>query len=799
MPTRTPATPLLLAIAGGVGALATAGAILAARPGDPPRAPALAGSSDPLAADLERRFREDVRPLLARSCFGCHGPDKARADVRFDRLATVADVMGMSDQLAVARELVTLRQMPPEDEPPLTEHEVLTIQQWIDAARDYYPADGAIDPGWFTIHRLNRAEYRNTLRDLLGIDPSEHDVAANLPPDDTGYGFDNMAAVLSVSPLQVEAYLGAAERALDLSLGPMFLVSTEPRTLRRLSIDGGGRELESGGFFFYSNGGAAERVEIPVTGEYEVTVESWGDPAGDEAPRLAVRFGNRTLKTIDATSTRDRPQVDRVRVRLERGAADLGVHFINDYYVKDVADRNVAVESVAIAGPLDEATVERPAWHARILFEYPAEDSAAAGRAAAEAILTRFVSRAYRRPAAGDDVAGLLGIYDASRGAGDDHERAVRTALAAVLVSPHFLYRTVSHPSPDDPSKTYTLSGHELASRLSYFLWSTMPDDELLACAADGSLVRDQTLRAQVRRMLADPRSRDFSDNFAGQWMLLRNLDSLAIDTAKFPMYTRELRRAMISEATLFFDDVVRNDRPVTDLIEGRSTFINAPLANLYGLPEVEGPGFRRVELPPDSPRGGVLGMAAVLTVTSNPTRTSAVKRGLYVLDQILGAPPPPPPPDIPPLEQARTDAAPGTHVSPRDQLRAHLHNPSCASCHVRMDPLGLSLENFDAIGSWRDADESGPIDATGELPGGEQFKGIADLRRLLMDRKEQFVENLTRKLLTYALGRGLEPFDRPTAARIARLAAERDLRFSAIIEGIVLSEAFRTCRGTER
>ncbi|MFN7022425.1 MAG: DUF1592 domain-containing protein [Phycisphaerales bacterium] len=792
---REPASPWL-ALAGTMIVLGAAGALglppddSADRPTTPPLP-----AADPAAAELERRFRDDVRPLLARSCFECHGETKSRADVRFDHLVTIADALDIADHLTTARELILARQMPPPDRPGLSEHEALTIQQWIDAALDYFPPDGAPDPGWFTIHRLNRAEYRNTLRDLLGIDPREFDVAAGLPADDTGYGFDNIAAVLAMSPLQLEAYLNAAERAIDAGVGPVFEVSTEPRPLRSLRITTGGHRLDRGGFLMYSNGGVVERVEIPVTGEYEVTMVSWGQPAGDEPPKLALRQGKTTLKTIPVEAVAGAPQTDRVRVRLKRGAAELGAHFINDYYVKDVADRNVAVESIALAGPLDASTVERPPGYARILFASPSAATPEAERAAAETILSRFASRAYRRPLTAEDVAGLMAVYSAARADGEGHETAVRAALAGVLVSPNFLYRTVAHPAPDDPAVVHTLSGHELASRLSYFLWSSTPDDELLGLAESGSLADERTLRGQVRRLLGDPRAGAFIENFAGQWLLLRNLRDLPIDTGKFPALTPEVREAMLREATMLFEHVVREDRPATELLGAGYTFLNEALARHYGVEGVSGGAFRRVELPAGSARGGLLGLGAVLTVTSNPTRTSPVKRGLYILDQILGSPPPPPPPDVPPLEQAAVPE--GAPASLREQLRAHLLNPTCASCHTRMDPLGLALENFDAVGAWREADESGPIDASGELPGGERFVGVGDLRRLLLERRDRFIENLSRKLLTYALGRGLEPFDRPTVGAIVRAAGEREDRMSALIEAVVMSEAFRTCRGS--
>jgi hypothetical protein len=783
-----------LATAAGLIALAALGMA-------PPTPPASADqpAPDQTALELERRYWADIEPLLARSCLGCHNADKNKGGVRLDNILTLEDALDLGDTLALARELIGSRQMPPEDEPPLTDHEILTVQQWIDATLDYVPADGQIDPGWFTIHRLNRTEYRNTLRDLLGIDPHAHDLAAGLPADDTGYGFDNNAAVLSMSPLQIEAYLDAAEKALDIALGPAVEPSKEPRRVRGLTVQGGGRAQGRGGHMFFSNGTLAAQVDIPVTGEYEIAVSTWGTRAGDELPRLSVRVDRKEVHAAHIAADENSPQTETVRLRLERGSRRLAAAFTNDFYLPNVADRNLAIESVTIAGPLSLDTIERPESYRTIFFTPPVRPTEQAERDNARDILERFATRAFRRPAKGTEVNDLLRLYTKSRLAGDSHEESIRLSLSAILVSPAFLYRSVEHPAPDDPAAVHTLSPHELASRLSYFLWSAPPDDSLLAAAADASLTTDEGLANHTRRMLADPKADAFIENFAGQWLLLRNLDRLAIDPARFPDYNSELRQDMITEATLFFGDVVRNDLPVTSLIDADHTFINRPLAALYGFADLAASlpesGFQRVDLPQGSPRGGVLTMGAVLTVTSNPTRTSPVKRGHYVLDQILGTPPPPPPPDIPPLEQAN---APGDHASLREQLKAHLLDATCTSCHVRMDPIGLAMENFDAIGRWRDADESGPIDASGVLPGDIAFAGPNELKGILLDRQDLFVENLTRKLLTYALGRGVEPFDRPTVTAITRAAAERDHRMSALIEGIVQSQAFRTCRGVQ-
>ncbi len=760
--------------------------------------PALWAQSDPLATQLEQRLSENVVPIMREFCYGCHGEQKSKGDIKFEGLATIAEIMASAESWELAREMVQTGEMPPEDEPSPSDLQRLILVQWMDDALEYTPADGAIDPGWFTIHRLNKAEYRNTLRDLLGIDPAAVDLAADLPPDDTGYGFDNIADVLSMSPMQVELYLDAAERAVALGLGPVVEVSAEPRPVGTLEASRNSNPLGMG-FALYSNGEVFGWADVAAGGEYEVVIEAWGTRGGDELPRLSVRVDDREVAEAFLEAERGAVQEVRARVRLEPGRHKIAGAFTNDFYIPDEADRNLAVESVALAGPLDEAGVDRPGAYREVFFTRPGEGAGeGAQRGVARKVIGRFAARAFRRPLRDDEFRRLMVVYEGSRGAGDTYEEAVRTALAATLVSPHFLYRSVANRRSDDPGRVYALDGYELASRLSYFLWSTMPDAELLALASAGGLADEATLRAQATRMLADPRADAFIENFAGQWLLLRNLDRLVIDPALYPEYSTQLRDDMVTEARLFFADIVRSDRSVLDLLDSRETFANERLARYYGLDAVEGEAFRRVALPEHSPRGGVLTMGAVLTVTSNPTRTSPVKRGLFVLDQLLGAAPPPPPPNIPRLEQSASRAALPKDAPLRDQLAAHLLDPTCITCHRRMDPIGLSLENFDAVGRWRDEAGGRPIDASGVLPGGEAFTGPAGLKKILLAREDDFVENLSRQVLTYALGRGLEPFDRPTVRRITREVRDGGDRFGSLVGAVVASEAFRSCRGRE-
>ncbi|MFI4861251.1 MAG: DUF1592 domain-containing protein [Phycisphaerales bacterium JB063] len=762
---------------------------------------------DPQAVELERRLAEDVTPLLEQYCYECHGNGQRKGRVSFDGPTAIAEVLELADDWAAARDILNDRLMPPEDSPQPTAHEILTINQWIDDALEYYPPDAVADPGWYTIHRLNKNEYRNTLRDLLGIDPEVVDIAERLPPDDTGYGFDNNADVLSMSPLQVEQYLSAAEHAIELAIGSPVVVNEEPVRIRRLTMEGGGNPLDRGGFHLYSRGTVTGRYTFDVAGEYVIHLEAWGDQGGDEPAKAEIRVDGRRVEVVDIPATRREPGTYEVPIEVDAGEHRIEFIFINDYYVENEADRNLAVEWIGVAGPMNVST-ERSAAYNDVFFIVPnATDDGeriegAPGRRrvterqAARMVIEQFASRAFRRPVSREELASLQRLYEESRSFGDTYEEAVKLTLTATLVSPNFLYRPVEHPTPNDAEAVYTLSDYELASRLSYFLWSSMPDARLLELAERGQLNDEQTLRDEVQRMLADPRSDALVENFAGQWLLLRNLDALEIDRERYTHYDDELREAMRTEAELFFADVLRRGRPMRDLLVSRDTFLNQTLAEHYGIAGVRGDAFRRVELPAGSPRGGVLTMGAVLTVTSNPTRTSPVKRGLYVLEQVLGTPPPPPPPDVPPLEKTAETLAEGATL--REQLAAHLADPNCAVCHVRMDPIGLSMEHFDATGAWRDRDGEIAIDAAGELPGGIVFDGSTELKQILLDEQALFIENLTKKMMTYALGRGVEPFDRPIVHGVVQHVRANDDKLSAMIEAIVLSDSFRTCRGRE-
>ncbi|MEM6504413.1 MAG: DUF1592 domain-containing protein [Planctomycetota bacterium] len=778
---------------------ATPGATL-----DPIRAKAKANAKrDPLAVKLEARLANEVRPLIQKYCYECHGDGKKKGGVALDMPGDINSIMNTADDWETVVEVMNLDLMPPEDKPQPTAQERLTIEQWVSEASQYYPENAAPDPGWYTIHRLNRNEYRNTMRDLLGIDPARHDLAKELPTDDSGYGFDNIADVLSMSPLQLEKFLESAERAIELSLAGR--AEPKPRAVRDLKRSVIGAELDDGGQALWTSGTVWGDFRFPEDGEYEVTVRARGDRVDGIGPNIAVTVGKTAFGSADITAKRrGKAQVVTLRGEVKRGKQPVSVRFTNDTEI-DGEDRNLYIDSITVAGPIRN---KEALLYDEVFFLKPTADDkgnrlpGVDGRKritesqAARQIIERFASRAFRRPADTGEVAALLRLYREARQSGDDFDSAVRLALTATLVSPNFLYRPIANPRPHDSAFIYELNDYELASRLSYFLWSSMPDDRLLDLARAKQLRKPEVLKQQVERMLMDPRSDALVENFAGQWLLLRKLDGLEMDPDKFPSFDPELRDAMRSEAELFFADVLRENRSVIDFLDSERTFVNQKLAQHYGIRGVKGEDFKRVLLPADSPRGGVLTMAATLTVTSHATRTSPVKRGDYVLAQLMGTAPPPPPPDVPPLEIATEQV--GEEKSLREQLAAHVADPNCAVCHKRLDPIGLAMENFDAIGAWRDLEQGQPIDASGELPGGVAFNGPNELKAVMLDRQGDFVENLVKKMLTYAVGRGNEPFDRPTVKKIVRSVENDRYRMQSLIEAVVLSDAFRKARGRE-
>jgi len=756
---------LVLALAPVVLALAPAlgwrGDSPVSRADDPPVGPParLKGTGD----SDHSAYQKDVLPFLKRHCFSCHSGAKVRAGLSLDKYTDDASLVPDRKVWDTVRHMLKAREMPPPERPQPKAAETEAASAAIQGIFDRADAAATPNAGRVTLRRLNRTEYNATIRDLVGVDFKPAD---DFPADDVGYGFDNIGDVLSVSPLLLEKYLSAAEAILDQAI----VIADPPKrtkrtfdTLRTSSISTAGELGKTASF---------------EAGDYLVRCKVGGDQVGDEPVRVMLRVMGEDVKAFDVKSTPDKPEVIEAKLRVKPGTGRVGVKFLNPSADEK---RVLHLKGVEVEGPFDPPPLVFPEAHTRLMAHKPG----ISGREAAREIVTRFASRAFRRPVKPEEVERCLALYDAAEKKGQRFELRVRAALYRVLVSPHFLFRVELDPPGLPPGTTYLISEYELASRLSYFLWNSMPDDPLVALASQGKLRQD--LEGQVRRMLKDPKSTSFLHGFAEQWLTLRKLDLASPDPKLFPTFTPALRQAMARESLLFFEAIVREDHAVTDLLDADFTFVDEELAKHYGIPGVRGPEFARVKVPPQ--RGGLLTHASILTLASNATRTSPVKRGKFVLEQLLNTPPPPPPPelDIPELEDQKQ--LKGTL---RQQMEQHRANPTCASCHQRMDPIGFAFENFDAVGAWREKDAGVAIDASGVLPDGRTFDGPAGLRKILRADKDVFVRCLAEKLLTYALGRGLEAYDRRAVNAVVGATGRQNDRFSALLIEIVKSDPFQ-------
>ena len=729
-------------------------------------------------------YEQHITPLLQKYCFDCHGDGVKKGDLVLDSYTNA--ITAINDPRLWEKVMQNLRThtMPPEKKPQPTLAENELIVRWIET--EVFQCDCTKpDPGRVTLHRLNRTEYNNTIRDLVGI---SFQPADDFPADDSGYGFDNIGDVLSVPPVLLEKYLAAAEKIMEAAI-----VTEDPAKarIRRFdaeplagsasgeAVDGGGRRLSREGDIFV-------KVNLPADGEYLFRAKAYGEQAGDQPTRMTLRLGGQDLQTFDVTAVAEEPKIYEHRVQARAGTNRFAAAYINNYVdQKKRLDRNLVIEHLEVIGPTDAPLPPLPATHRRIFFRDPAPTN---HLEYAREILQRFTTRAYRRPVTPDEVDRLLPFVRLAQKQGDTFERGVQLALEAVLVSPHFLFRGELQPEPNNPKAVHPINEFALASRLSYFLWSSLPDDELLAHAAKGTLRKN--LEPQLRRLLKDPKSRALVENFSGQWLQLRNLKIATPDAKTFPNFDDDLRLAMQRETELLFENIVRDDRSVLDFLDANYTFVNERLARHYGLDGVRGEPFQRVSLK-GTGRAGVLTHGSVLTLTSNPTRTSPVKRGKYILENILGTPPPPPPPNVPELPETTLT---GTL---RQRLEQHRESPSCASCHARMDPIGFGFENFDAVGVWRAKDGDFPIDPAGQLVSGESFRGSADLTAVLMKKKrEEFTRCLSEKLLTYALGRGLEFYDKCALDEITKRLAKGNYKFSRLVLEIAKSVPFQQRRG---
>jgi mono/diheme cytochrome c family protein len=734
---------------------------------------------------------EAAHALLSQYCIKCHG-EKGKPKGGFDLVALMkkpqdAESLEKWDR---ARELIAGGEMPPPKQAKPSAEEVDRLLAWLDGklakAGCESPRKDSI-----AVRRMNRAEYNNTIRDLIGIDFHPAD---DFPSDDVGYGFDNIGDLLTLPPLLMEKYLAAAETITDRAVVADARLEIPVRRFEaeKLPKNAGGEAYEDDARILASEGAITTRFN-PANNpsDYLLRARVWGQQAGDQPVRIELRVDGKSVHTADVTATENSPIVVEKTVRLRPGRRELAVAFVNDFYDPENADakrrdRNLIVDWIEIKGPLgaDRAV---PESHKRIFFvPTPTGD----WRPAARQIIERFATRAYRRPLRPAELDRLVRLVEAPINGGERFERGVQLGVQAVLASPSFLFRFEGKPPADSNPivRQYTL-----ASRLSYFLWSTMPDDELFELARKGELDNDATLEAQVQRMLKNPKAGAFVENFVDQWLTLRILRVVSPDPKAFPSFNDALRGSMLRETEMFAESILREDRNLLEFLDADYTFLNERLAKHYGIDGVEGDHFRRVTLPKGSPRGGLLTQASLLTVTSNPTRTSPVKRGKWILEQILGTPPPPPPPDVPELSDAKNAVLSG---SLRQRMEQHRADPNCATCHQRMDPLGFGFENFNAVGAWRDKDGDFPIDPSGVLPSGQRFQGPVELKTVLKQKRQEFVRCLAEKMMTYALGRGMEIHDRCAIDQIVEAVERGDFRSSRLIVTIVQSDEFRMRTG---
>ena len=750
--------------------------------------------------------------MLDRYCVVCHNERLQRGALSLDGLP--ADQVGEhADVWEKVLQKLQTQSMPPPGRPRPEEAEYGRFSSWLATELDLAAA-ATPNPGRPTIHRLNRLEYTNAIRDLLGLDV---DGETLLPGDDLAYGFDNNADLLTVAPGLLERYMSVARKLARLAVQDSSVEPDVARyTLSTLDVqdDRMSEELPFG-----SRGGTAIRHHFPLDAEYLVKLSLTGN--GREPQEIDVRLDGVRVALLSVgrwpaesgreVAPREADGTLTVRFPATAGTHVLGVSFVKrTTVVEGVAPsrlpvwtfgtgrgfvERMALDSVDIGGPYSPDTISRGTGGAEAVHSEPhvfscRPTSAAEEGPCADEILGTLARRAYRRPVSDDDVRLLREFFDVGRRDGS-FEAGIQRALEMMLVDPEFLFRFERDPAGTAPGTAYRLSDVELASRLSFFLWSSIPDDELLAVAEAGRLGRPDVLEAQVRRMLADDRSTVLISSFAGQWLHLRRMRTVTPEVNAFPGFDDNLRDALVRETQLFVEDQFRDDRSVVDLLTADYTFVNERLARHYGIEGVYGSRFRRVTWT-DEKRRGLLGQGSILTVTSLATRTSPVVRGKWVLENILGTPPPPPPPDVPPLpDRVESEVV----QSMRTRMEAHRANPVCASCHARMDPLGFALEHFDAVGKWRDTEAETPIDASGALPDGTTFDGLPALRDVLFERRGEFVATVTEKLLTYALGRGIEYFDRPAIRAMVREAERDDYRWSSLILALVRSQPFQMRR----
>ncbi len=748
----------------------------------------------------------DKTALVKKYCVVCHNDKLSNGGLSFKGL-DFADLQKNGSVLERMARKVKSGEMPPVDMPRPAEAVLGSFVKSIEPSLDHAAAANP-NPGRPAVHRLNRAEYSNAIRDVLALDVQP---GASLPADDSGYGFDNIGDVLSMSPALLDRYLSVARMVSRLAVGNTNIKpSTEEISARQNAPGGPGKdrnERVSDDLPFDSRGGFSVQYYFPVDAEYSLRLRVNPGRGGPFEIRMPVAAG---LRTIGATFLREsaKPEMALARrgpppapadvknVELLPAQLDLRIDGVRvkRFQVPQTDNATPQVNGLTWTGPYKITGPGDTPSRARIFVCRPAQEAPAAEEEpCARKILASIARRAFRRPVTDADIDPLMAFYRDGRQE-RDFDFGIEKSLRALLVAPDFLFRVERDPAGMKPGTVYRISDVELASRLSFFLWSTVPDDQLLELAEKGKLKEPAVLEQQVRRLLADPRADALVSNFAGQWLYIRGLTDLKPDPDIFSEFDESLRQSFKRETELFFRNILRENRSVNELLDANYTFLNQRLAEHYGIENIYGSQFRKVALT-DHNRGGLLGQGSILAVTSYPNRTSVVQRGKWVLENLLGAPPPPPPPGVPDLVSHKD----GKPLTMRQAMEQHRADPVCASCHARMDPIGFALENYDGVGKWRDKEAGATIDASGKLPGGAKFVQPAGLKKLLLaGYRDQFDTTVTEKLLTYALGRGLEYYDKSAVRAIMKQAAQEDFRMSALISGIVRGTPFQMRRVPE-
>ncbi|MEO2013135.1 MAG: DUF1592 domain-containing protein [Fuerstiella sp.] len=767
------------------------------------------------------------RTFIKTYCIECHSGDQPKAGLSLVPFRDSASLVKQRKAWDVVLGRIATGEMPPKGQRKPSVAEAVAFTDLVKAIFDDHDRNAKPNPGRVTMRRLNRVEYRNTVRDLIGVD---FDPTEDFPSDDIGYGFDNIGDVLTLSPFLMERYVAAAEQIMSQAIVPvpppvierhLNSIYTEPASAESSTlVVNGFRPMRTNGTKFIHLGPINTPYKWDPDGTYIFRTRVYADSEDGNPIRVSILVHGKDLPDPSPEA-----ELDKFLGRAQRPARILKTFLIKattpeaaetlEVRVPAMPNRHrmqIAIDKAPEGGPHSTLWVQylrlngpldpRPRSHHRLLATSENNQSGQTRE-----VMSRFLRRAFRRPVMPDELDRSTELVDAVMAEGDTWEAAIQFAMTGALCSPKFLFRMELDTSPQSPDDR-DLNEFQLASRLSYFLWSSMSDETLMDLAEQKQLTAN--LDVQVRRMLSDPRSSSLVSNFAMQWLQLQRIDFISPDGGLFPEFNVNLRKSMVQETEMFLESILREDRSILDLIDADYTFLNGPLAQHYGIVDtngnpsggnpakrgqpIKGDRFVRVSLQ-DRTRGGLMTHASVLTVTSNPTRTSPVKRGRWVLEQIMGAPPPAPPPQVPELSEAEGDV---TAASLRERMEVHRRDPACANCHAKMDPIGFALENFNAVGAWRNRDGAFDIDATGEYTDGSTFVGPAGLKSFVMERKEQFVRCLVEKMLIYAVGRGLEYYDRPTVEKIVASLPHDEYRFSALVTRIVKCNAFRQRRGLQ-